>query len=58
MGKIRKASHIVTGDLTHPEKMELIRLLSKLNEFHHPIYCKNLESKDLLDTDYLQLSEN
>lgn len=58
MGKIRKASHIVTGDLTHPEKMELIRLLSKLNEFHHPIYCKNLDSKDLLNTAYQQLNEN
>ncbi|MCJ7932295.1 MAG: MarR family winged helix-turn-helix transcriptional regulator [Chryseobacterium sp.] len=56
MHKIRKASQIVTGALTYFEKLELIRLLSKLNEFHHSIYRKNLQSKDLLDAayDYLQ----
>lgn len=49
MDKIRKASSIVTGNLTRPEKMELIRLLSKLDDFHLPIYNKNIESEDLLD---------
>ncbi|MBP3944227.1 winged helix-turn-helix transcriptional regulator [Sphingobacteriaceae bacterium WQ 2009] len=34
MGKIRHASSLVTGNMTHSEKMELIRLLSKL-ELHH-----------------------
>lgn len=48
MEKIRKASEIVTGDLTDNEKMELIRLLNKLNEFHMPIYDKNIESEYLL----------
>lgn len=58
MDKIRKATQIVTGDLTHREKMELIFLLSKLNDFHHSIYCKNLEPKELLDIAYDQLSKN
>lgn len=49
MDKIREATKIVTGDLTHPEKMELIRLLSKLNDFHKPIYDKNIDSEYLLN---------
>lgn len=48
MAKIREASQIVTGDLTHPEKMELIRLLNKLNDFHRPIYDQNIKPEDLL----------
>lgn len=47
--KIRKATEIVTGDLTHSEKMELIRLLNKLNDFHQPIYDKNIETEHLLN---------
>lgn len=49
MDKIRKASDIVTGDLTRQEKMELIRLLNKLDDFHQPIYAKNMEPQHLLD---------
>jgi len=49
MDKIRKATEIVTGDLTHNEKMELIRLLNKLNDFHLPIYDKNIEPEYLLN---------
>lgn len=48
MDKIRKATEIVTGDLTHNEKMELIRLLNKLNDYHKPIYDKNIEPEYLL----------
>ncbi|WP_231577459.1 MarR family winged helix-turn-helix transcriptional regulator [Sphingobacterium sp. IITKGP-BTPF85] len=48
MEKIRQASEMVTGDLTDNEKMELIRLLNKLNEFHMPIYDRNIESEYLL----------
>ncbi|MEL1253523.1 helix-turn-helix domain-containing protein [Flavobacterium sp. DGU38] len=48
MSKIRKATQIVSGDLTYNEKMELIRLLNKLNDFHQPIYNKNIETQDLL----------
>lgn len=49
MSKIREATQIVTGDLTHNEKMELIRLLQKLDSFHKPIYEKNIDPKDLLN---------
>lgn len=49
MDKIRKATEIVTGDLTHNEKMELIMLLNKLNDFHLPIYDRNIEPEFLLN---------
>lgn len=49
MQKIRQATQIVTGDLIHSEKMELIRLLNKLDRFHHPIYCRNFNAEDLLE---------
>ena len=49
MSKIRTASEIVTGNLTQNEKLELIRLLTKLNDFHQPIYEKNIEPENLLD---------
>ena len=51
MDKIRQATEIVTGDLTQNEKMELIRLLNKLNDFHKPIYEKNIEPEYLLEED-------
>lgn len=50
MDKIRQATTIVTGNLTHPEKMELIRLLNKLNDFHLPIYEQNIDPENLLNT--------
>jgi len=56
MKKIRQATTIVSGNLNHSEKMDLIRILNKLNEFHHPIYSKNIDSKDLLDTVYKDFS--
>lgn len=49
MDKIRQATHIVTGDLTRNEKMELIRLLNKLDAFHQPIYNKNIDPEYLLN---------
>lgn len=49
MDRIRQATQIVTGDLTQHEKMELIRILNKLNEFHKPIYDKNIEPEYLLE---------
>ncbi|MEJ5090310.1 winged helix DNA-binding protein [Sphingobacterium faecium] len=54
MQKIRQASQIVTGDLVHKEKMELIRLLQKLAQFHQSIYNQNIDVADLLDS----VSEN
>lgn len=48
MDKIRQATQIVTGDLSQVEKIELIRLLKKLEDFHQPIYSKNIDSSELL----------
>jgi len=50
MEKIRKATMLVSADLTQTEKMDLIRLLNKLNDFHQAIYNENIESEFLLDT--------
>ncbi|ROH97820.1 MarR family winged helix-turn-helix transcriptional regulator [Chryseobacterium daecheongense] len=52
MDRIRKATHIVTGDLTYSEKMSLIRILDKLERFHHPIFSENINSKSLIDEVY------
>ncbi len=49
MDKIRMASDIVTGNLTSKEKLELIRLLDKLDLFHLAIYDKQIDSKHLLN---------
>lgn len=49
MVKIRKASEIVTGNLNWDEKMQLIKLLQKLDDFHNPIYNENILPADLLD---------
>lgn len=56
MTKIRKATDIVSGNLTYSEKMELIRMLNKLDRFHYPIFSKNIESKDLIRTVYEEYS--
>ncbi len=50
MDKIRKATSIVTANLTESEKLQLVRILSKLNDFHHEIYTRNIFPADLLDT--------
>ncbi len=50
MEKIRQATQIVAGNLTYKEKMKLIELLNKLNEFHHPIFTQNIETSELLDS--------
>ena len=49
MKKIRQATAIVAGKLTHPEKMELIRILTKLSDFHQLIYEKNIDSENLIE---------
>ncbi|WP_066434652.1 MarR family winged helix-turn-helix transcriptional regulator [Chryseobacterium sp. CCH4-E10] len=56
MTKIRMATDIVAGNLTYSEKMELIRMLNKLDRFHYPIFSKNIESKDLISTVYQEYS--
>ena len=49
MDKIRQATSIVTGNLSQNEKMELIRLLNKLDDFHQPIYARNIDTENLLE---------
>jgi len=49
MDKIRQATSIVTGNLSQNEKMELIRLLNKLDVFHQQIYDKNIDTENLLE---------
>jgi len=56
MTKIRQATDIVSGNLTYNEKMELIRILNKLDRFHYPIFSKNIESKDLIKRVYEEYS--
>lgn len=56
MNKIRMATEIVTGNLTYHEKMELIKILNKLDRFHYPIFSKNIDSKDLIKTVYEEYS--
>lgn len=56
MGKIRNATHIVAGDLNYSEKMSLIRILDKLDKFHHPIFNRNIDSKNLIDEVYREYS--
>lgn len=48
MEKVRDATDIVSGDLSDEEKIELIRILNKLNDFHQPIYDRNIETENLL----------
>lgn len=54
MHKIRQATEIVTGNLNYYEKMQLIQLLQKLDNFHQPIYTMNLHPAELLDVAYEQ----
>lgn len=49
MQQIKKATQIVSGDLNYRQKMELIRLLNQLDQFHKPIFEQNLNSPELLD---------
>lgn len=50
MQKIRSATKIVSGNLNENEKYELIRILNKLNDFHNPIFGRNIDSIYLIDT--------
>ncbi|KXH79030.1 MarR family winged helix-turn-helix transcriptional regulator [Chryseobacterium kwangjuense] len=56
MKKIRKATKIVAGNLTHSEKMELIHLLNKLDRFHNPIFLRNINSDQLINKVYDEYS--
>jgi len=52
MQNIRLASKIVCGNLTEDEKYELIALLNKLEHFHNPIFIRNIDNEQLLETVY------
>ena len=52
MADIRKASKIVTADLNDNEKIELVRLLTKMDKFHQKIYNQNLSPDELLHQAY------
>ncbi|MCJ7932296.1 MAG: MarR family transcriptional regulator [Chryseobacterium sp.] len=56
MEKIRKATHIVAGNLTYDEKMDLIRILNKLDRFHYPIFSRNIDAHELITTVYEEYS--
>jgi DNA-binding MarR family transcriptional regulator len=56
MDKIRRATHIVAGNLNPAEKIELIRILNKLDHFHSPIFSRNIETRDLIETVYSEYS--
>ncbi|WP_413997923.1 MarR family winged helix-turn-helix transcriptional regulator [Flavobacterium sp. W1B] len=58
MKQIRRATEIVTGNLIYAEKIELIRLLKKLEHFHQPIYTENIDPSQLVDIVYQQLHRN
>jgi DNA-binding MarR family transcriptional regulator len=53
LGQIKKridvATKLVAGNLTRVEQLELIRLLQKLENFHQPIFLKNIDRAELLD---------
>src|SRR5690606_17511216 len=49
MENIRRATRIVTGDLTRKEKMQLISILKKLEDFHQPVFSQNYHPSILLD---------
>lgn len=58
MGKIRKATKIVCGNLTEVEKLELLRLLQKLDRFHQPIYHSKLQADALVNEVYDEYFQN
>ena len=58
MNNIRKATRIVSGNLTNSEKNELIRLLNKLDHFHSEIFGRNIDTKNLIETVYSEYSFN
>ncbi|MGE9314276.1 MarR family winged helix-turn-helix transcriptional regulator [Niabella sp. CJ426] len=49
MDRIRQATKVVSGDLSRHEKMELIRILNKLDHFHKPIFEAGIDSATLLE---------
>jgi DNA-binding MarR family transcriptional regulator len=58
MPNIRKASQIVTANLTETEKLQLIELLQKLEVFHNEIYLYSNEKDNLIELAFEKLQYN
>ncbi|MCD0478185.1 MarR family transcriptional regulator [Chryseobacterium sp. LC2016-29] len=58
MANIRNATKIVSGNLSEEEKYTLIELLHKLDHFHNPIFGRNIDSANLIDTVFRENSFN
>ncbi|RYG51364.1 MAG: MarR family transcriptional regulator [Chitinophagaceae bacterium] len=58
MAKVRQATSIVSGELSQQEKLELVGLLNKLNDFHHSIYEMNYDSPELLANAMKKINPN
>lgn len=58
MAQVRQATDIVSGKLTQTEKMQLISILNKLNNFHQEIYDKNYDVAELLENSMREMSDN
>ena len=58
MTKVRQATDIVSGKLAQAEKMQLISILNKLNDFHRDIYDKNYDPEQLLENTIRAMSDN
>lgn len=41
VGRMQKIGELIVGDLEEDEKLQLISLLNRLNDFHQPIYHEN-----------------
>lgn len=52
MDKIRQATSFVAGNFSQNEKMELILILNKLDDFHQQIYDKNIDTENLLEEEF------
>jgi len=47
MNKIRKATSMVAGNLSHQERIELVKILTKL-ELHHQSFFNKCDISDLI----------
>ncbi len=47
--EVPKAAHLVSRNLSEPEKRQLLRLLKKMDDFHYPIYLAEKKGHTLFD---------
>jgi DNA-binding MarR family transcriptional regulator len=58
MAKVRQATDIVSAKLSETEKMQLISILNKLDQFHQDIYDKNYDAAELLENTLREMNNN